>query len=301
MMDHWPLWIDFVRAETSAHGPDPQFELLLELAPEQSEIEKVWLAGCYGAHHCVPSAFAVWREFRPRNVVRDPTPLFEWLQYNWAALPVRPEMRSHRMVAKRHLCLLNFAEYALSESWRTGSYNVIWEDSISEVKFYSRYMAIKYLELLRRIARPDMVLSDMRAKNAWSPRIALGLLWPEVANIIGDKQNNTPNAIALAEECATRTIKRLEEREITISYFQLQVMLCEYREALVGGFYDGGGHDEEMDYIKIAESKFDMTHVWETRKRIFKHEYLGELNGWFGIRKERYQEWKAKGKAMGFT
>ncbi len=302
-IDHWPLWTEFVKAETAAGGPDCQLHLLLELAPEANDIERVWLAGAYGAHHCVPSAYAVWREFRPIEVAKDPGRLFTWLQDNWAALPVRPEMRSHRMVAKRHQCLHDFAVYALGESWRTGSYEYTWEDSIDSVKYMARYMGIKYLELLRRICRPDMILSDMRAKNAWSPRIGLGLLWPEVAEVIADKDNNTKEAIALAENYATKTIQRLAENGVTNSYFQLQVELCNYREALVGGFAPGIGHAEEMDYIKIAETKFDMQHVWDTRKRIFKPEYLGELNGWFGLasQKDKFREWKDKGKAMGFV
>lgn len=302
MIDHWPLFTDFVKAETTAGGPDCQLNLLIHLTcPDVSDVEKVWLAGCYGSHHCVPSAYAVWREFRPVEVAKDPSRLFSWLQDNWTALPVRPEMRSHRMVAKRHQCLHDFAVYSLGESWKTGSYEYTWAESIDSVKYYSRYMAIKYLELLHRIARPDMILHDMRAKNAWSPRIAIGLLWPEVADVVADKNNNTKEAIELAEKYATKTIQRLAEQDVLISYFQLQVLSCNYREALVGGFYDGCGHDEEMDYIKVAETKFDMQHVWDTRKRIFKPQYLGELNGWFGLKKERFQEWRNRGKLMGFV
>jgi len=301
-VDHWPLFEELIRGEQEVYGPDCQLHLLLSLAPEASDVERVWLAGTYGAHHCVPSAWAVWQAFRPAEVVREPGKLFEWLQENWTALPVRPEMRSHRMVAKRHQCLYDFAVYALGESWRTGTYQEVWEDAIESVKYMGRYMNIKYMELLRRIARPDMVLSDMRAKNGWSPRIALGLFFPsEIANIIADKKNNTQEAINLTEKCATEVIQHLAERGITVSYFQLQVVMCNMREALLGTFYPAAGMDEEMDYIKIAETKFDMSHVWETRKRIFPHQYLGELNGWFGLRQSKYQEWKNKGRAIGFV
>ena len=299
----WDTFAEFVETETKVFGPDCQLKLLVALGASQDDFERVWLNGCYGAHHCVPSGYAVWKEFRPNELAGNPYEqerLFEWLEDNWDALPVRPEMRSHRMVEKRWRCILDFAYYAISRKWMSGSYQEVWNDSIKSVSYYNRYMAIKYLELLRMTVRPDLALGDLRARNAWSPRIGLALLFPgPIGDVVGDREDNNDYAIELAEECALEVLEELKsEYKIEISHFQLQVLLCNFREMLVGGFYPRAGHDEEMDYLKLAEKLPYTKDVWEMRSKLFPHHLLGEKNDWFGIQKSEYQRWKDFGKGI---
>jgi hypothetical protein len=74
----------------------------------------------------------------------------------------------------------------------------------------------------------------------------------------------------------------LEKNDIKINPFQLQVLLCEYKEYLYGGFSAGCSHYEELLFIRQAEKQFDMTAVYEARLALFPHKYLGELHGWDG-------------------
>lgn len=299
----WDTFAEFVETETKVFGPDCQLKLLVALGASQDDVERVWLNGCYGAHHCVPSAYAIWARFRAKDIVGDPyvaEDLYEFLSANWDALPVRPEMRSHRMIEKRWTCLVDFARYAMSHRWQNGTYEEVWDDSIKQVKYYSRYMAIKYLELLRMTVRPDLKLGDLRARNAWSPRIGLALLFPgKIGDTVGDREDNSDYAIDLAEECALEVLEELYDvYGITITHFQLQVLLCNFREMLVGGFYPRAGHDEEMDYLKLAEKLPYTKDVWEMRAKLFPHHLLGEKNDWFGIQKSEYQRWKDFGKGI---
>jgi hypothetical protein len=292
-MDNWQLFADFCKAETSTGGPDPQMPTMAELCKDTDPVDKVWLAGCYGAHHCVPSGYAVWKNFRAHEVVENPHKLEEWLEAHWDSLPVRPECKSHRMLEKRTECLYDFAQYALKETWRGKTdYEWMWRNTIDNISYYNRYMAIKYLEMLRLMVTPNLVLNDLRSKNAWSPRKTLALLNPEFAHVLGDKTRNSSSDLALVEIVAKDTIDKLKDYGVHISFFQIQVMLCEFREATVGGYYPGASLDEELGYMAIAEKKFDSTDIIEARKRLFPHEHLGEVGGWYGIRKEKYQVFK---------
>lgn len=290
MTDIWKLFIEFCKQEFTSGGPDPQIELITELAKETPlDVDKVWLAGCYGAHHCVPSAYAVWKTFpRPEDVIQSD--LEDFLEEHWDALPVRPEMRSHRMVEKRAKCLADFAHYAVGQSWKHAEYyEVHWKDSIAKVKYYNRYMAIKYLEFLRRMVAPRLVLSDLRAKNAWSPRRALYMLWPEVEDL-ENEYDIRDEIVANVEIWFTRTIFKLSEAlDFDVTSFQLQVLLCEFREALDGTYYPGASQDEELGYISLAAQDFDMSPIYDARQEIFDVEYLGEHNDWNDIRKEKYR------------
>jgi hypothetical protein len=296
---HHALWPEFVKAETGVGGPDCQLKLMSQLLCTRTSdpINIVWGLGCYAAHHCVPSGYVVWQNWRAEQVLDAGVDKMEaWLREHWSALPVRPEMRSHRMPEKRAQCLVDFARYAVQEYWANTNltYEDVWVDSQKRVKYYGRYMAIKYLELLRMTVRPDLILGDMRARHAWSPRMTLAMLFPENADPLADRENHSEAAIALSEMRAAEVVKLTHDAGVPMSFFQLQVLLCNYREALAGGFYPGAGHDEEMDYIKLCESKFDCSDIWRARQELFPQELLGELNGWHGIRKDRYADWKAK-------
>lgn len=298
----WDTFAEFVRTETGVFGPDCQLKLLVALGGGATDAERVWLNGCYGAHHCVPSGYAVWKQFRASDLLEPYTQerLYDWLNRNWDLLPVRPEMRSHRMIEKRWRCLVDFAHYAMSHRWQNGTYEEVWADSISQVKYYSRYMAIKYLELLRMTVRPDLQLRDLRARNAWSPRIGLALMFPgKIGRIVGDRDDNSDYAIELAEECALEVLEELKDvYGIEISHFQLQVLLCNFREMLVGGFYPRAGHDEEMDYLKLADDLESTKDVWTMRSHLFPRHLLGEHGGWHGIQKSEYQRWKKFGEGI---
>lgn len=297
MPSHWPLFRKFIRAEKAVGGPDCQFTLMLEHArrhePErmQDKYDVMWLIGCYGGHHCAMPAFEVWRNFTAQDVIQHPKELKKWLKEHWKALPVRREMRSHRMLEKRHQCLVDFAYYAHSNRWNRGDFDYTWTDTQKQIKYYGRYMSIKVLELMHRTIRPDMPSYDIRAAHAWSPRAALALLYPHHAVWMADRKRNDPQTVNRVEKYASEVYEHLHAHDINVSYFELQGLLCNYKEMLYGRFYPGAGHDEDIEYMREYARKFDDRPWWKTRRTVFDRRYLGEINGWDGLRPEEGQRW----------
>lgn len=308
LREHWPFWRKFIRAEKDVGGPDCQFTLMLEHARihnqlvyknpthDRDRLDTVWLLGCYAAHHVAPSAHAVFEHFTVEEGASKPKRLRRWLEEHWDALPVRREMRSHRMVEKRLTCLQDAARYALSGKWEQGTYDDLWDDTQRSIKYFGRYMAIKYLELLRRTVRPDVKPYDTRARHAWSPRACMALLYPEHRSWLADRNRNDAKTIERVEKYATKIYKDLREHGIKVSYFELQGLLCNYKEMLYGRFYPGAGHDEELFYLKQFGTKFKVRPWLQTRSQIFPHKYLGERGDpkWLGIREEVGQRWLEK-------
>lgn len=286
-MGHWPTFAEFVTNELASGGPDQQLPFLAYLLRDQDKKEQVWCGGCYGAHHVVLSAWVLWKEFRPEEVAADTTRLEDWLADHWHVLPIRPEMRSHRMLGKRVRCLQDFAKYALGhQRMEAMSYNEVWDDSIKRVKYYNRYMASKVLDIWRRTAYPHLVAPRIEMDGAWSPRMTVSLLFPDEP-ILAERENKTKAALALAEVYANKVKQQLlDVYGIDIDYFQLQVLLCEYRELLNGTFYNGKSLDEELDYIN-KNPQFDVRDEFlSARQALFPQWALGELNGWHGERPE---------------
>lgn len=72
--------------------------------------------------------------------------------------------------------------------------------------------------------------------------------------------------------------------------------ICSFRNLFKNARYGGFHHDRELEVIKNYEKNFpDYQRIWnecyEIRKEIFQHRFLGELNGWEGIRPERKKYW----------
>jgi hypothetical protein len=282
-------FVDFAQREIACGGPEPELAPIVWLTQSASDIEKVWAAGVYCSHHCVSSAMIVYQQWRPNDVLDREHDFHAWLTQHWNALPVRNEMRSHRMVDKRLKCLQDFATYTLGESWRTGTYDDVWSDSIRRVKYFGRYVAIKYLEFLRRMVRPSLVLTDVRARSAWSVREGLGMLYPYAVPGLTNRADNGADTVAAVEALANRMLAQLDEDyHLRLSHFDLQVLLCEFKQWKNGSFYPGVSHDEEMEFATLVEQDFRVPEFWTARQILFPKSVLGEFGGWAKRRKELY-------------
>jgi len=271
-------FVKFAKEEIAHGGPEPELAPIVWLTKDWSDVDKVWAAGVYCSHHVVPSTVAILQHFpKPQPVIENEAVLAEFLIDHWHALPVRNEMRSHRMPEKRLKCLFDFAVYALEERWRHGNYDDVWNDSIASVKYFGRYVAIKYMEFLRRMVRPDLILGDVRAHQAWSVREGLSLLFPETESWMSDREDNTDETIEKVESRATALIEDLKHHDVNLSHFDAQVLLCEFKQMTRGTFYAGKSHDEEYDFAKRVETHFQIPEFWEARKALFPHHILKEL------------------------
>jgi hypothetical protein len=71
-------------------------------------------------------------------------------------------------------------------------------------------------------------------------------------------------------------------------WFELQVVLCEYKKSWQGKQYPGRTHDTELRYFREAQQAWggfqsDMLHA---RAEVFPEVILGEKRGWWRQREE---------------
>jgi hypothetical protein len=91
---------------------------------------------------------------------------------------------------------------------------------------------------------------------------------------------------------ANRLSNELRAYRSDMSWFTVEVLLCNYRQAVNGHQYPGRAHDSEMGHGRLVEEYCRDSvqletglKLWEERKK-FPREHLGELSGWFGRRLE---------------
>lgn len=100
----------------------------------------------------------------------------------------------------------------------------------------------------------------------------------------------------------TEKLKEIQNRIIELypdedpSIYNFVTKICSFRNLFKNARYAGFHHDRELGVIIEYQKNFpEFSSLWkicyEIRKRIFQHRFLGELNGWYGIRKERKKLW----------
>lgn len=294
--EHWKYFAEFCRWEIATGGPDPQIPLVGQMSKNCTWEECVWRGGCYIAVYNVPFAEVLWREWSWERICAEPKALLPWLRDHWSGIVTRFERRCVRrpewmaefmlgylqwtlqLPQKHHLLRLLSPEQRYLELW----------DSCLTVPRLGRYVALKLLEYLGKHCNIDLHAPDIRPKGGWSPRETLAELYPEHGELIngGDKPENHQ----VINDCCRVALSKLhDEYALDIDYFQLQVLLCEYRESHESRKqYPGRSHDSELGYgLKAARLWSDApTDLWRARAAIFPSVCLGEKNGWDGARKD---------------
>jgi hypothetical protein len=297
--DHRRFFAEFCRWELASGGPDSQLPTVAEMAnsPGVPEDERLWRAFCYIGVYNVPYGEVIWDHYSLETMKQDPDDLRAWLDlaYVEGKITTRIERRSARR-SDWMFGYLTGARRFIDREWQALkdkcasmdpelAYEVAWQ-KVLEVPTVGRYAAIKLIEYMRRFLGLKVSTPDIRPKDAWSPRHTLGYIFPDRG--LGNK-SNTDVALAMARQSCEDAIKLLhQEYGVVIDMFQLQVLLCEYRESWESRKqYPGRSLDSELGYARKAE--YDWGHrskIWVARQVLFPHEHLGELRGWEGTRKE---------------
>jgi hypothetical protein len=87
--------------------------------------------------------------------------------------------------------------------------------------------------------------------------------------------------------------------DLRIGYYELQALLCEFKETLRGNrFYPGRSHDEVLEnYHKRSDIRGQYyTSLFAARKKLFPRQCLGEIGDrWDSVRKPLQATWKDYG------
>jgi len=298
-ISHWDRFAEFCLWEMNSGGPDPQIPLVGKLSEDCTWEEKVWRAGMYVSVYNVPFAEAIWEHWSWKDVQANMSGVRDWLNKEWPKIITRFERRTVRRPEWMHEYINSYYTFMrndLSDAihyCRNMSpeerYLYFWDLSISKLKRFGRYVALKLLEAYRLYCDIDLVAPDIRPKDAWSPRTTLGELHPAFKVEMNSKDNQY---IPMVNKAVEDTLKILwNEYDVKMDRFQLQVALCEYRESYHSKKqYPGRSHDSELGYWHKREALWGTQpysqNMFQARKQIFPHQHLGEIQGWNGPRKE---------------
>ena len=294
---HWLGFKSFAAAELATGGPDPQVRLTATALRNIPGYEAATFRACvFVAAYTCGAAAALWN-LSSSTVFNDATE--KWLLVNAEGLPLRRERRAV-MGPKNGPHPRKFLERLRSCStwakrWSGQLLSLNYEEAWSaadELRFFGRYAKMKVLETLNLRGLLGEEQIDIRARDAKFPRRTLGLIFPDHATVLTELGNSR-----LSLQCATElSAEIMSESELEMTWFQLETLLCNYRQAL-DGKYPGRSHDRELGHFLRAERHWGQEYLlsrfpfYELRAKLFPDECLGELGGWTGARKELEIPW----------
>ena len=290
MTDHWRMFSEFANYEKAVGGPSAHLCMVAGMSRGLPVHEQVWRAGCYAAVYNTGSGMALWNHLsRDEVLAMDEGELSVGLADCWEGLPMHRHRRAIRTPEKMARYLRSYALASRDwpdRDWWTGAatpahYEAAWRE-VNAVYGVGRYIAIRILELFSRFGA-GTALHDIRARDAWSPRRTLSLLWPEHTRVLSDDQSL--RGAATTEHIANTTLTRVaEEYGVPLNHYELQVFTCEYHQSIDNKRqFPGRSIDGEGQALRKVEPYWGAevtAEGWAVRRELFPAVSLGEVNGW---------------------
>jgi hypothetical protein len=165
---------------------------------------------------------------------------------------------------------------------------------IKTMYFVKRYAASLLYELLADITPLAIAPYDgyLDLREARTVRQGLQLILGED---LGAEQKTAPSqSLPRLQEALTGIMRECvaENKDFKDSWWDVESSLCRFRNMMHGerywGFYTDRAQEDLLWYER-EHPEHDWSIGWEARAHVIHPSLLGELNGWKGIRKERYK------------
>jgi len=298
--EHKEYFIGFCKLVTMINATTPHLTMVAESAKNCSPAEQLWRGCCYSATYNYPAAEILWQHFPCAEGLlgmHKIGQLESWITEHWVGIPLRRERKAVNAPKRLTENLVSLATWA--EKYFTGwhdwvnepfgspsRYESAWED-FGQVKYAGRYIQIRFLEYLRRVLDTGTVMPDIRPIGGEYPRQTLSLMYPNDAEaLLG---NDSKENIYITNSIAKNCMEMLSKNSLQISYYAMQSLLCEYKQAILGKKqFPGHSLDSELGYLEKTKKHWGeyKTQMFDVRLALFPRPCLGEICGWNGKRLE---------------
>lgn len=252
--------------------------------------DPLWFCGCYTASYVVSTALAVTQQWSRGLALKNPVKFTSWVQENWSSLPIRKERRVNGTGAiKLAEIMLEWGKWIGDKDNLRRVTSTEYPQSFKELNppHHGRYFKTKLYEVLRRtlLAMGESTLPEMLdiiPKGGYHPRGGLRLIYPW-----HEHKDDSKTKLSEANKLSGRLLTLLQEEDLPVDWFIVEVLLCNYRQAVKGGQYPGRAHDSELGHYYVASQKFSIDKIVEVREKLFPWQVLGEQKDrWQGRRVE---------------
>lgn len=284
---HLQNFIDFSRWEIATGGPDPHIKLAVHLASASDD--PYWYAAGYTAPYVIATNHAVTTEFSRERAQKDPEALRNFVMNGWEYLPVRKERRVNGTGPAKLAEIYTGLAHWLNQGKLQDLVTMPYPESFAKLDppHFGRYFKTKLYETIRltqaRLGEPELVeMADIVPKGGSHPRGGLRMIYPG-----HDHKSDKPYDLSQANELSGQLKLALEDQGLEASWFVVEVLLCNYRQAVKRGQYPGRAHDSELGHYYVTAQRYNVGRVLAARRALFNKTVLGESGKrWNGRRIE---------------
>ncbi len=273
-------FIEFARLKLALDGSDAYIMGAVEQARTRKE-DPYWAAGVFTTFYAPPSHESFMNVWSMHDVLNFTDEVQAWTIANWEDLPVSGARHTNRMGP--HKCVETLVGYA---KWLTkagpetlggNDFPLVFKRFIKNVPNHGRYTGLKLYETLRRLGAPFPTVTDIRPSGGRVPRRALNMIYGHNHKL--DDAEHLAEANQLAHALAL---------EIPTTWFNVEMLLCNFTKAVKGSYYPGHALDRELERAVVCAdfNPIATASLSRVRKKLYSDSCLGEFNGWSGVRKE---------------
>lgn len=169
----------------------------------------------------------------------------------------------------------------LQQGWGddpVANYEAFWVTA-QQVYQNGRWAAFKWAEILKKVHGWNLAAPDMRMEFCSGPKAGLNLLY----GLEGRWDSNVEVLNYYSKDLRQQSAR---EGLIVPDWETLETVLCNFHSLREGRYYIGHDIDELQETIDHS-SLNPHTKAWlyAARAKVLPHEYLGEIQNWFGVDK----------------
>jgi hypothetical protein len=179
-------------------------------------------------------------------------------------------------------------------------------------KNHGRFSSDLFNEIVMMYQQENMLDSNIKSNEIFDwencanlTSSVLNLLYRDDLADRFDAKKMSKSELKILEPCLNLKVKEIK-KEIEYTYQKkidtamFITKLCSFRNLFKNNRYGGFHHDRQLEYLLKYNKDFpDKKNLWKDvlkfRKKNYKAHFLGEINGWTGVRKKRKKIWTTTG------
>ena len=270
---------------------DPVYPVLKEMGRllDLDKEDLTWLVHVYVAYYDMGSALNCFEENPQPRIPSNPTlNRFCATERRGHRDPYRfkPHFQSLVSIAESngglYLWITKYLTKDPKQSWRAI------QAPLEIIYGNGRWASYKISEMLQKVIDLPIEAPDMGHANSTGPRDGLAYLYNNLPT------GNKTQDIATLDSISNDLVSKLTTHGVSAKIEEVETSLCGVKSLINGHYYIGADIDKMQE--SLDKQPCSLTPIaYEARKNVFPHRYLGELNGWNGIDKDRLKAYKETG------
>ena len=167
----------------------------------------------------------------------------------------------------------------------------ILQDKLNTIWGNGRWASYKTGEVLWKVNGLNLQATDMGHAHSSGSRKGLELLLRNLP------KGNSEKDIQVLDKISDNLVRYMENQGLKVSIETAETSLCDFNSMTKGKYYSGIDIDHMQEDLLNTKSIYTDL-AFEGRKKTIPNEYLGELNGWTGVRKEKKKEYVIKQESI---